>query len=293
MSGIRGKTRSIASPRHYSPFHIYLAAETRRRGGNADQNSLCASVPLRLVSEKCFRYDDVGVVPSLADAHDDRRRDHGIAARYTIDATPVLIWIPGIPQIVQGQFLEVGSAEWKLIRLYEDGTLIARVPGDEEFLSWASIRRGGQDFWQHPRLNPITLIEFIYTFSDLYGRLIDFLSPLPPKLRIRAQFKNLHHDAARVYLTPHGLETASWHFEMTKYPAPEPAMQRQIDVDSSTLKERPARVGYLVTEQVYTWFGAAPEAIPYVSEQHGERVVDVEALKQRRIKRRISACPLS
>jgi hypothetical protein len=183
-------------------------------------------------------------------------------------------------RIVRGEYLEVGTRDWKRLRLYEDGTLIARVPADEAFLAWAATK-GAQSFWEHPRLNPIALIEFVYTFTDLYARLVELLQPGPSHVRIRAEFRRLWNGDARVYLTPHGLETLAWMTESTKYRAPDAEMAKEIDVDSELLQASPHHVAYLTVERVYTWFGAKPEVIPYISRE-GDTLPAVDVATIRR-----------
>lgn len=180
-------------------------------------------------------------------------------------------------RIVRGEFLEVGTPDWKLVQLYEDGTLIARVPGDDNFLAWAST--GRRPFWEHPKLNPLALIEFVYSFVILYGRLLTFLNPAPLQVCCRAELRHLISGDARVYLVPHGLDTMMWMTERVKHFAPASVMQREQDVDGSSLLSRPERVAYVIVERVYTWFGATPEEIPYVAESAEGRVVDVELIK--------------
>src|SRR6266849_503363 len=60
-------------------------------------------------------------------------------------------------RIVKGQYFEVSSAERKRIRVYQDGSVIVRVYGDEDFLSWGQNKN---NFQQSPRVNTIALIEF-------------------------------------------------------------------------------------------------------------------------------------
>jgi hypothetical protein len=53
-------------------------------------------------------------------------------------------------RIVSGEYLEVASAERKRIQVYEDGSVLVRVSGDEDFLSWG---QNTNNFDQAPRLN--------------------------------------------------------------------------------------------------------------------------------------------
>jgi hypothetical protein len=71
-------------------------------------------------------------------------------------------------QVGPDQF-EVRSGERKLLRLFQDGTLIFRVPADPSFLAWAVDEN---EFERMPRLNPVPVVEMHTTFVDLYAALL-------------------------------------------------------------------------------------------------------------------------
>lgn len=124
------------------------------------------------------------------------------------------------------------------------------------------------------------IVEFVYTFTELYSRAVRWLDPLPNRVRFRAELRNVINGEARLYLTPHGVEGLNWMTEHVKYPAPATTMQRQIEPTTTTLTKAPQQVAYSLLERIYTWFGAAPDVIPYVSTNDvAERVVDVDLLK--------------
>ena len=180
-------------------------------------------------------------------------------------------------RIVRGDSLEVGYSDWKLVQLYEDGTLIAKVPGDEDFLAWAST--GNRPFWEHPKLNPLVIVEFVYSFVVLFGRLAPHLNPVPTKVRYRAELRHLIDGTSRVYLTPYALDSVAWLHEQDKYPAQEPSMAREVETDVALSTNQPERMAYLIVERIYTWFGASPDKIPYVLGTGNDRVIDVELVK--------------
>jgi|GEM_PF-2735038 len=179
-------------------------------------------------------------------------------------------------RIVRAEFLETGNPDWKLLQLYEDGTLIARVPADDKFLAWASTE--GRPFWQHPRLNPLALIEFIYAFTELYGRMLGQLRPEPHQARWRADFTSMFGGDSRVFLSPFGVDSLEWQLERKRFNSPDAKMQLEGDVSAVKFRARPERVAYEIVERIYAWFGAASDVIPYVTGPEDERVIDVEKI---------------
>lgn len=179
-------------------------------------------------------------------------------------------------RIVRGEYLEVGITDWKTIRLYEDGTLVAIVPADETFLGWGSRLDA---FWDKPRLNPLAIIEFVYSFAKLYSDLVVHLMPRPRSVRFRADLNKLFRENARVYLVPYGLDTMMWLSERIKHVAPDATMRRELDGNVAALVARPERIAYLLVERIYAWFGAPPEHIPYCIGDGEQRFIDIAALR--------------
>jgi hypothetical protein len=109
---------------------------------------------------------------------------------------------------------------------------------------------------------------------------VELLEPQPTRVKLTAEFRNLFNGDARLYLTPHGVETIAWMMESVKHFAPDPQMHREIDVDAELLKRSPEHVAFLMIEHVYTWFGASSETIPYISRlENAPAVVDVATIK--------------
>jgi hypothetical protein len=178
-------------------------------------------------------------------------------------------------KIVKGEFLELKSGERKLIRLYEDGSLIVRADASESFLGWG---RGEVEFKQKPRLNPVAVVEFTYNFVNLCAKLVKFLEPNPKSVGIRVEIRNAFFENSKLYMIPYGTGTYAWLFDDEQYKAPESSMVREIDVSIDELASRPGTVAYSLAEKIYTWFGISTEKIPYVSAEGDKKFVDPQKI---------------
>jgi hypothetical protein len=178
-------------------------------------------------------------------------------------------------KIIKGEYLELRNGERKLIRLYEDGSLIVRASAAEEFLGWG---RGDAEFRQKPRLNPVAVIEFTYNFVALCAKLVKLLEPIPKTVGIRIEIRNAFLENSKLYMIPYGTGTVAWHFDDEQYKAPEASMLREIDVSTEELMSRPDAVAYALVEKIYTWFGISTEKIPYVSADGQKRFVDPQKI---------------
>lgn len=180
-------------------------------------------------------------------------------------------------RIVRGEYLEVAAGDRKRIQLYEDGTLIVRIPADSEFLGWG---RSEQEFAKRPRLNPLALIEVTYNFVDLYRRIIAHAKPTPPEHILRASLRNAAIEENKLYLNPYGVDTWAYELDDHRYPAPDESMDRDIPVPNNVLANEPARAAYLLVEKIYLWFGVPTNEIPYVIEANATKSLDVEKIKR-------------
>lgn len=178
-------------------------------------------------------------------------------------------------RIVKGEFLELRNGERKLIRLYEDGSLIVRADASESFLGWG---RGEVDFKQKPRLNPVAVIEFTYNFVNLCSKLAKLLQPSPKTVGIRVEIRNAFFENSKLYMIPYGIGTYAWHFDDEQYKAQEASMVREIDVSVDELTSRPDIVAYSLVQKIYTWFGISSEKIPYVSAEGEKKFVDPQKI---------------
>jgi hypothetical protein len=175
-------------------------------------------------------------------------------------------------RIVNGEYLEVASAERKRIQVYEDGSILVRVSGDEDFLSWG---QNTSNFDQAPRLNTLSLIEFTLNFCKLCSRLVELMEPQPREVHLRVEIKNAFIGDAKLFLIPHPV--SSWTFTMTddRYYAPEPTMTRKLAVAADELRASPNTAAYMLLRQIFYWFGVERGELPYTSPApNGSRFVD-------------------
>lgn len=179
-------------------------------------------------------------------------------------------------KIVKGEYLELRNGERKVIRLYEDGSLLVRASAHADFLGWG---RGDAEFKRTPRLNPVAVIEFTYNFTNLCAKLMEFLQPAPRTIEIRVEIKNAFFGDSKLYMIPYGTGTYAWHFDDPQFQAPEASMVRQIDVSTEELASKPGVVAYSLVQKIYTWFGISTDKIPYISaEPDGKRFVDPQKI---------------
>ncbi len=175
-------------------------------------------------------------------------------------------------RIVNGEYLEVASAERKRMRVYEDGSVLVRVSGDEDYLSWG---QSTNNFDEAPRLNTLSLIEFTLNFCKLCSRLVELMEPRPGEVNLRVEIKNAFFGDAKLFLIPHPV--SSWTFTATddRHWAPEASMVRKLIVDVEKLRTRPNAVAYMLLRLIFYWFGVERDEMPYTSlASDGSRVID-------------------
>lgn len=166
------------------------------------------------------------------------------------------------PRIVEGEFLEVGYSDYKLIRTYEDGTVVLRAAADHSLLGWG---REEAQFAQKPRLNPIALIELTYHFVLFYRAILAHFTEPTEMIVFTAELHGASFgNGQRLYLIPSAVGTFAWELDSDKYPAPSADMSKQVEVASELLHSNPGAVVYRLIEKVYTWFGVPTNQIPYV-----------------------------
>lgn len=183
------------------------------------------------------------------------------------------------PRIVEGEFLEVGYSDYKLIRTYEDGTVVLRAAADHSLLGWG---REEAQFAQKPRLNPIALIELTYHFVLFYQAILAHLTASVQTIVFTAELHGaILGNGQRLYLIPYTVGTFAWELDSDKHPAPKADMSKQVEVASELLHRNPGAVAYRLIEKVYTWFGVPTDQIPYVAATNPqEPVVSIGSLEQ-------------
>jgi hypothetical protein len=184
-----------------------------------------------------------------------------------------------IARIVKGEYLEVRNGDAKQIQLYEDGTLLAKLAADENFLAW-----GSKD--PDLRLNPLALLEVLFNFVHLYSTLTSRMQTPPREVNFREQIEHawIVEGSAKLCLSAYGVGSIEWSMDLPelRHHAPEPSMTRDISVATTDLHKAPGRAAYLLAEKIYLWFGMTPDKIPYTSGFGEAKAVDPETFKPTR-----------
>ena len=181
-------------------------------------------------------------------------------------------------RIVKGEYLEVAVGDWKTIQLYEDGMLLAKVKADADFLAWGS--RADEGFEKRPRLNPLALVEFTYSFVEVFSGAIQHADPQPASCVFEVSIRNAFRAEERLYLNPYGLETLAHMIDQTRYKAPEDNGDVSIQVEANLVRTNVPRAAYLFVERIYLWFGVPVNQIPYTMGEDDAKVIDVNMLRR-------------
>jgi hypothetical protein len=203
-------------------------------------------------------------------------------------SAPVVCWLEHPPKlrelsfglecgerarIVRGQMRRVATAGYKSLELWRDGTLIFVATAGNDFLSWASPKRGPQ------RLNPVVLAESTYLFAELSRLVFEHAEPQPEKIEYRVELRGMAGHGGPLVLIPGPVGTFDWRSGHRKYDPPEPELRRTHASPLSDL--RPGAVAFSLLVEVYRWYGIEDRQIPY-AEQVGESF-EVSAAKIRDI----------
>lgn len=159
--------------------------------------------------------------------------------------------------------------EWKVVDLYSDGTLIFAGLADHRFLAWH--RKDKQ------KINPVSLIELIYSFAEFYELVLEDFEKMPNEFTLRVDFKNLHLNGVRTYLVPHDLSHVAHIFDDDKKDAPE--NNCTIKINNSAEGFNTAAISYKLVEKIYLWFGIEEDKIPYVKTENNIKMIDTDAIK--------------
>lgn len=180
-------------------------------------------------------------------------------------------------RIVKGQYLEVRSAERKLIQLYEDGSLLVKVLANQEFLSWGASE---ESFLQFPCLNTLAVVEFSLNFCLLCAGLAKHLDPQSQHIELGVEVRNAIIGEQPLRLIPSALSTYGFGQDRP-YLAPESKMKRQISTPIEELETRADVVAYSLLRQIFLWFGSGA-TIPYSSSKDQVTFIDADKIKTAR-----------
>jgi len=183
--------------------------------------------------------------------------------------------IPAAPQRGPDESLELRSGDRKLLRLYQDGSLLFRARADHEFLGWGVEPA---KFSLFPKLNPVAVVEVHASFVQLYRRVIENLKKPVQEVSFRLSLVNGVWGGGRLFLTPYFPSGSVDWGAVTRYKLQEDPAEAQITVTREGVMEAPARVAYQLLEEFASWFDMDSEDIPFVRDVDGTREIDIDAI---------------
>lgn len=170
-------------------------------------------------------------------------------------------------EIVHGQLRRNFLQGYRLIELWRDGLFIYIAQGDEDFLGW---RMGGEDKPIH--INNFVLAESILVFCWLTRFIFEEADPKPSVLRLTVGFDDMTRPSGSATLrdVPESRLPGGHVRE-----APEKRVEAYQLAD--WINYDPARVAYLLMEDIYHWFGFESHVVPFVDRT--EPVPKLDAVK--------------
>lgn len=174
-------------------------------------------------------------------------------------------------RIIKGEAIRVTNGDRKVVDLYRDGMMVAAAPADGSFLAW------GRDDGKQ-RLNPLALIEYVYSFLNFYSLVLEDFTTLPSTILIGVEFHHMHLDKTKSTLGPYGLQSIPQQSGTHDKPAPDDDKVFQIEVAVEGYNAR-ASV-FDVVRDIYLWFGIEEDKIPYFKPEDGVRQLDSEGISK-------------
>ena len=184
--------------------------------------------------------------------------------------------IPGYPQPGPDNSLELRWDNRKILRLYQDGTLIFRVRADSNFLGWGIKPH---EFEEFPRLNPVPVVEVNTSFIHLYRSVFGCLKNVADTIYFQLSLHDGTWPNGRLFMTEYfpnpiidwGMVNR-WEIQM------DPAEEEE-EVSRTDLVDAPNRAAYLIVRTFTSMFDLPEDKIPFVRRVGGEFEIDLDAIR--------------
>lgn len=171
--------------------------------------------------------------------------------------------------------LEVGWPDRKLLRLYQDGTLLFRAAADQEFLGWG---QRPDEFSQCPRLNPVAVVESQTSFVHLYGTILSQLKEEPATVDFRIEIHNGSWKGGRLFLTEYyerdSLLLNPKRFEIQTDPA-----VAEFSTSAEEISGNPNRTAYRLVCAFASLFDMPEDTIPFTKDGPAGPEIDLDEIK--------------
>ena len=185
--------------------------------------------------------------------------------------------IPDWPQPGPDNSLELRWDDRKILRLYQDGTLIFRARADYNFLGWGVEPH---EFEEFPKLNPVPVVEVNTSFVHLYRSVLGYLKNVADTIYFQLSLHDGTWPNGRLFMTEYspnptiiGWDPVNrWEIQM------DPA-EEEVEVSSADLVHAPNRVAYLIVWTFTSMFDLPGDKIPFVRRVGEELEIDLDAIR--------------
>lgn len=180
-----------------------------------------------------------------------------------------------IPHLGPDDCWEVRSGERKVLRLYQDGTLIFRAAANESFLGWGMEHAA---FLEYPRINPVPVVEVHASFAHLYARVLDQLHKPPTDILFRLMLRGAVWTNKRLFLTEY-YDVPIWQVgDPPQYVVHSDPASETLTILPAQLREAPNQVAYELVAAFASLFEMPSDKIPFVREVGGVREIDINQI---------------
>jgi hypothetical protein len=186
--------------------------------------------------------------------------------------------VPDVPRPGPDNSWQSGG-DRKLLRVYQDGTVLFRVAADADFLGWGVEERV---FQRSPRLNPVAVAElhasFVYFYREMLGRLTEPVYGVSLKLKLDAA----DFGAGRIFLTEY-YDTKRFDptFIKKRVLQTNPATA-SVTAGPESFEKRPDAVAFLILAAFAAMFDMPPDEIPFTRKTPEGSEVDIASIRDLR-----------
>jgi hypothetical protein len=162
----------------------------------------------------------------------------------------------------------------KVLRLYQDGTLIFRARADADFLGWGVEP---QHFHRLPKLDPLVVVEVNTSFVHRYRAVVERLKHPPDRVFFHLSLHDFTQNGLRLFLTKH---FPRGHFDwsaVTRYVVQ--TTEESVDAPVADLMRAPNSVAYQVVVAFMSMFDMPEDEIPFVKRSADGAEIDLEAIQ--------------
>lgn len=182
-----------------------------------------------------------------------------------------------IAQLLDSERWEIDRGRRKLLRLFQDGTLLFRMRADHEFLGWG---QNASAFAALPALNPTAVVEVHSSFVQLFRKVLERLNELPSQVYFDLRFSAAKIGERRIAVTRHYPRGLMWVDTPELHPISQLNASTRVVTTSKSVLDAPYRVAAHLLATFYSLFDADASLIPFLTGDVDSREVDIDALRR-------------